>query len=162
MRTILEAPALKEGTKKELRRLHDTVQQHLRALKAMGHEPSGPFITSALELKLDANTMFEWQRHSQEHQDVPHFRELLDFINLRAQASEASAGDAGKKHPKSDSHCPPAKGNRTTTKPITMYATNTGATTTALSARTTNIRSMPGSMPAQGSKPCLTMIGCLL
>jgi hypothetical protein len=59
---VLEAPALKDGTGRELRRLHDTVQQHLRALKAMDYEPSGPFITSALELKLDVNTMFEWQR----------------------------------------------------------------------------------------------------
>jgi hypothetical protein len=50
---ILEAPALKDG--RELHRLHDTVQQHLRALKAMDYEPSGPFITSALELKLDVH-----------------------------------------------------------------------------------------------------------
>ena len=32
---ILEAPSLKNGSGKELRRLHDVVQQHLRALKAM-------------------------------------------------------------------------------------------------------------------------------
>ena len=60
VRVILEAPSLKEGNGKELRRLHDTVQQHLRALKAMGCEAPGPFITSVLELKLDTNTMFEW------------------------------------------------------------------------------------------------------
>ena len=33
VRMILEAPSLKDGSGKELRRLHDTVQQHLRALK---------------------------------------------------------------------------------------------------------------------------------
>ena len=82
VRMISEAPALKDGTGKELRRLHDTVQQHLRALKAMGHEPPGPFITSLLELKLDTSTMFEWQRHSQESVDVPHFSKLLEFLNL--------------------------------------------------------------------------------
>ena len=87
---ISEAPALKDGTGKELHRLHDTAQQHLRALKAMGHEPPGPFITSLLELKLDTNTMFEWQRHSQESADVPHFSKLLEFLNLRAQAFETS------------------------------------------------------------------------
>ena len=60
---ILEAPTL-EGTGKELRRLHDTVQQHLRALKAMDYEPPVPFVTSILELELDVvNTMFEWQKH---------------------------------------------------------------------------------------------------
>lgn len=34
--------------------------------------------------------MFEWQCHSQDHTDVPDYHELLDFLNLRAQASEAS------------------------------------------------------------------------
>ena len=76
-------------TGKELRRLHDTVQQHLCTLKAMDCTAPGSFITSVLELKLDSNTMFEWQRHdSQESSDVPHYNKLLDFIKLYAQASK--------------------------------------------------------------------------
>ena len=67
---------------KELCTLHDTVVQHLRALKALGHEPSRQFITSLLDLKLDTTTMFEWQRHSQEQTDVPGCEELLAFIDL--------------------------------------------------------------------------------
>ena len=59
----------------------------------MGHEPSKQFITSLLELKLDAVTMFEWQRHSQDNTDVPDCKELLEFIDLRAQAAEASNVD---------------------------------------------------------------------
>ena len=93
VRRILDAPSLRDGSGKELRTLHDVVLQHLRALKAMGHEPSNSFITSLLELKLDPNTMFEWQRHTQEHTDVPDYQELLDFLNLRAQAAEASVSD---------------------------------------------------------------------
>ena len=100
---ILETPSLKDGSGRELRRLHDTAQQHLRALKALGYEPSGSFITSLLELKLDVNTMFEWQKHSQVTTDVPHFNDLLEFINLRAQASEASVSDIGKRSYKADS-----------------------------------------------------------
>ena len=38
VRMILEAPPLVVGNGKELRRLHDTVQQHLRALKVMDCE----------------------------------------------------------------------------------------------------------------------------
>ena len=53
--------ALKEGSRKELCNLHDIVQQHLRAID---YEPSGAFITSIFELKLDTMTMFEWQKHS--------------------------------------------------------------------------------------------------
>ena len=93
VRMILEATSLRDGTGKELCRLHDVVQQHLRALKAMEYEPSGSFITSVLELKLDTNTMFEWQKYSQDSIDVPHYQRLLEFINLRAQASEASVSD---------------------------------------------------------------------
>ena len=68
------SPTIKDGTGCELHRLHDTVQQHLCALKVMGYEPSGPFITSVLELKLDTTTMFEWQRFSQDISDVPHYQ----------------------------------------------------------------------------------------
>ena len=64
VRAVLDAPSLKDGNGKELRRLHDAINQHLRALKAMDYEPSGPFITSIFELKLDTNTMLEWQKYS--------------------------------------------------------------------------------------------------
>lgn len=87
---ILDAPAVKEGSGKELRRLHDNVQQHVRALKTLGYELLGKFITSMIELKLDSETLFEWQKYSQSSSDVPHYEELLGFIDLRAQASEAS------------------------------------------------------------------------
>lgn len=91
VRLIVEAPSLKDGTGKEIRALHDLVVQHLRALKSLGHEPSQAFITSLLEMKFDSTTMFEWQRHSQGHSDVPDYQVLLDFLNLRALAAEASS-----------------------------------------------------------------------
>ncbi|XP_064396444.1 uncharacterized protein LOC135343372 [Halichondria panicea] len=91
VRHIVEVPALRDGTGKEIRALHDIVTQHLRALKSLGHEPSQAFITSLLEMKLDSTTMFEWQKHSQEHSDVPNYQVLLDFLNLRAQAAEAAS-----------------------------------------------------------------------
>ena len=63
MPKIMEAPGLKEGSSKELciLHVHDTVVQHLRVLKEMGHELPNLFIMSMLELKLNSNTMFEWQ-----------------------------------------------------------------------------------------------------
>ena len=36
VKKILEIPVLKTGNGRELRHLHDVVQQHLRALKSMG------------------------------------------------------------------------------------------------------------------------------
>ena len=43
---IMDTLAFKDGNGKEIHHLHDTVQQHFHALKALGNEPSGPFITS--------------------------------------------------------------------------------------------------------------------
>ena len=79
VRKILNASRIKDGTGQELQKLHDTVQQHLRALKAMDYDPSGPFITSVLELKLDQTTMFEWKKHTQTINDVPIIRNLWTF-----------------------------------------------------------------------------------
>jgi len=85
------------------------MQQHLRAPNAMDREPSGPFITSGIELKLDTTTMFEWQKHSQTSKDVPHYRELLEFIKVRAQASETYTPDPSRKSVKSETHNPQKK-----------------------------------------------------
>ena len=46
VRKILEVPSLKDSSGKELRKFHDTMKQHVRALKTMGHEPPGSFLTS--------------------------------------------------------------------------------------------------------------------
>ena len=54
----------------------------------MGYEPSGSFVTSILELKLDSTTMFESQRHSQDSRVVPHYAHLLEFLDLRVRAYE--------------------------------------------------------------------------
>lgn len=54
---ILEAPSLKKGMT-----LHYNI---CTPPKVMDREPPGPLITSAVELKLDSNTMFEWKKQSQ-------------------------------------------------------------------------------------------------
>ena len=79
---------MKEGNGKELCALHDTAQQHIHALKCMGHEPSKTFLTSLLQLKLDQVTRFKSQRHKQSEIDIASYTDLLEFINLRAQATE--------------------------------------------------------------------------
>ena len=87
---IVDTLLLKEGNGRELRRLHDTVQQHVHVLKTLGCELPGKFITLIIELKLDVDTLFKWQKHIQENPDVPSYQELLTFIDLQAQASGTS------------------------------------------------------------------------
>ena len=63
----------------------------------MDYEPSGLFITLVLELKLDMNTMFEWQKYSQAKTEVPHYQELLEFINQRMFLSNTYTLQAGQR-----------------------------------------------------------------
>ena len=65
----------------------------------MGYEQSGPFITSIIELKLDSKTMFEWQNFSQKETAVPPYKLILQFLHLRAQASETSISEEKKGTP---------------------------------------------------------------
>ena len=53
VRTIMDTPSLKDGSRKELHRLHYMLQQHLRALTTMKYESDPSFITSLIEIKLD-------------------------------------------------------------------------------------------------------------
>ena len=64
LQLITDALCLKDGSGKELRALHDTVQQHVCALKILGCDLPGNFITPMIELILDINTLFEWQKYS--------------------------------------------------------------------------------------------------
>ena len=121
---IVDAQSLKEGTGRELRRLHDTMQQHVRALKTLGCELPGKFITSMIELKLDVDTLFEWQKHSQANADVPHYQDLLDFIDLRAQASETSCTAQTRKAPRNDQHIRKSQGRTVTSLATTSSTTD--------------------------------------
>ena len=91
VRAITEVPSLSDGSGKELRRLHNVANQNLRALKTSGYEPSGEFIISLLELKLDRLTMCEWQKFTPERKKVTHYSKLLEFLDLQAQGSESTA-----------------------------------------------------------------------
>ena len=63
--------------------------------------------------------MFEWQKHSQDTNDVPHYSTLLEFLNLRAQASESLISDSVKK-PRYEAHVGRKSG--TPSKAIASFA----------------------------------------
>ena len=94
---IYEALPLRDDNSRKLCRMRDVAAPHLRALKAMNYEMSGQFVMSILELKLDLTTTFEWQRHSQDSREVPHYPALLEFLDLRAHASENSVCDSNRR-----------------------------------------------------------------
>ena len=90
---LYEALFLRDANSCELCCLHDIAAPHFRALKTTDYEPSGSFITSTLELKLDPTTMFEWLRHSQDSREVPHYTALLEFLDLQVHASGNTISD---------------------------------------------------------------------
>ena len=53
VRSIVEAPSLKEGSGRELRCLHDVPSRHLHALTT--RYPYEPFVTARIKLKLHVN-----------------------------------------------------------------------------------------------------------
>ena len=112
----MDTPPLKDGNRRELRHLHDVLQQHLRALKSMKTEPDPSFITSLIELKLDPTTLFEWQKHS--HENVDNVHNILEFLDLRARASESLAAT-----PKKQSF-PPSKKASSSGKVTSFVASN--------------------------------------
>ena len=90
---------MEECNGKDLRCLNDIINQCLKALQASKQDITESFITSMLELKLDQVTMFEWQRHNQDSNNVLHYSALLNFLDLRAQASENIVCEMDHKRP---------------------------------------------------------------
>jgi hypothetical protein len=161
VKMIIDAPPVRDGNGKELRRLHDVIQQHIRALKAMEQEPSPSFITSIIELKLDPSTMFEWQRQSQSHNSVPHYDEILAFLDARAQASEITCI---KRKPD-----PPTSKKPWACKPINTFAANCESNKGCAACKADNhplyscpkFRSMPQDKKAQIVKVNNVCMNCL-
>ena len=89
MQVILEYPKLKDGNRKELRRLHDTMLQDLRALKTIGDPLDTRLITSMIQLKLEPTMSFAWREASRDViEDVPSYEDILKFLDQRAIAAD--------------------------------------------------------------------------
>ena len=67
-----------------MRRLHDHLQQHVRALRVSENYDIDTYLTAAIELKLDESTLLEWNRHSSKCEMTPPIDELLDFLDAQA------------------------------------------------------------------------------
>ena len=91
VRSLVKAKYLKDGSPSELRNLYDTFQHHLRSLKALKKLNFGQFITALGKSKLNTTTMIEWQKFTQGETDVPDYEKFLQFLDLRAKATELTS-----------------------------------------------------------------------
>lgn len=84
---ILDLPDLTRPTDKEFRKMIDTVDFQLRALKRMDYkvEAWDPIIVEVLLRKLDKCTIRSWEK-DRTHQDLPELQELVAFFERQIQA----------------------------------------------------------------------------
>ena len=87
--SILQAPPLKVNNGRELCKLHDLCNQHIRAIKVSDNYDIDTFLTNMMELKLDEVTKLKWMEYSNESQMTPKHAELLKFLDLQAQHFES-------------------------------------------------------------------------
>ena len=63
--------------------------QNIRALSTLGHNIDSKFMTSLIQLKLDANTTFAWREASKDAlKGVPDYEDLLKFVDQRARSAD--------------------------------------------------------------------------
>ena len=140
VRAILNIKPMKDGSSGELRKLHDTLQHHLRSLKAMQQLDFERFMTALGECKLDSLTIVEWQKSTQTEKDVPGYEKFLEFLDLRATATELASQQTSQKKP----HLPFRKSSKFTSpengiQNVSVYATNIQVKCVACSGQKHNL-----------------------
>ena len=94
------------------------------------------FMTALGECKLDDLTMAEWQKSIQAEKQVPGYDKFLEFLDLRATATELAPHETGPKKP----HIPPGKSPKLPpTKQFLVYTANTKVKWTACNGSKRNL-----------------------
>ncbi|CAK9826629.1 hypothetical protein ANTRET_LOCUS4442 [Anthophora retusa] len=89
LRLLLDLPEITRDTPINLRQLAEQAQVHVNALKAI-KQPTEHWDTILIYIianKLDKNTRRAWER-TLEDEEIPKFKELLDFINKHARGDD--------------------------------------------------------------------------
>ncbi|CAK9830531.1 hypothetical protein ANTRET_LOCUS7686 [Anthophora retusa] len=89
LRLLLDLPEITRDTPINLRQLAEQAQVHVNALKAI-KQPTEHWDTILIHIianKLDKNTRRAWER-TLEDEEIPKFKELLDFINKHARGDD--------------------------------------------------------------------------
>ena len=83
VRNIVQASPMKADNGKELRRLYDLWNQHIRAIKAFDAYDIDTFLTAIMEQNLGEATKLKWMEHSKESKTTPPYTNLLRFMDYR-------------------------------------------------------------------------------
>ena len=88
VRSILQVPSMKANNGKELRRLYDLYNQHIRAIKLADYFDLDTFLTIVMELKPDEATRLKWMEFSNDSQATPSHEEM-QYLDLQARHHES-------------------------------------------------------------------------
>ena len=90
VRSIVQAPPMKADNGRELRRLYDLWNQHIKAIKPFDAYDIDTFLTATIELKLGETTKLKWMEHSNDSTKTPPYTDLLKYMDLQAQHFESA------------------------------------------------------------------------
>ena len=80
--SCMQGPTMKADNGRELRRLYDLWNQHIRAIKAFNAYDIDTFLTEIMEQKLGEATKLKWMEYSNESKTTPPYTDLLRFMDL--------------------------------------------------------------------------------
>lgn len=95
---ILNLPILTNESSENIKQLHDTTLESLRAISNMGMDTSswGPIISYIISKKLDKETNRLYEQSLSKPRSIQNFDELMEFLEKRFQSLEALGEVKGK------------------------------------------------------------------
>lgn len=90
LRSILDLNPMKSESASELKRVYDTINDALHALKNLERKVDDDFVVAIAERKLDVHTLQEWNFHLGNTVEPPLFLEMSKFLVGRLRAIEAT------------------------------------------------------------------------
>lgn len=90
LRAVLDLTPMKSKSAAELKRVYDTVNDSIYALKNLGRAVDDDFVVAIIERKLDVKTLQEWNFHLGCSNELPTFNEFCQFLVNRLRALEAT------------------------------------------------------------------------
>lgn len=87
--SVLDLPSMKSESAIELKRVYDTVNDALHALRNVGRRVDDDFVVAITVRKLDSRTLCEWKLHLGGTNDPPVYSKLSEFLIGKLRAFEA-------------------------------------------------------------------------
>ncbi|XP_077263140.1 uncharacterized protein LOC143898010 [Temnothorax americanus] len=103
LNSILDLPSMKSESASELKRVYDTINDSLHALRNIGRRVDDDFVVAITVRKLDSRTLREWELQLGSANNPPLYSTLSEFLVGKMRALEAISdvrNDSNSKNPR--------------------------------------------------------------